>query len=82
MFQSYSGGLTEMHWSIWLIVLCNVGEEEVPDDYRGLMEATVHARDVGQQREGENGLPNSDEFVIPDGEQYSLCSKRLKAAWI
>lgn len=58
------------------------GEEQVPDDYRGPMEAIVHARDVGQQREGENGLPNSDEFVIPDGEQYSLCSKRLKASRI
>ena len=46
------------------------------------MEATIHARDVWRQREGENELPNSDEFVIPDGEQYSLCSKRLKAARI
>ena len=32
--------------------------------------------------ESEDDLPGVDEFVIPDGDQYSLMSKRLKPARI
>ena len=43
---------------------------------------TDHARDVEQPVESEDDLPGVDEFVIPDGDQYSLMSKRLKPACI
>lgn len=35
-----------------------------------------------QQVESENDLPGVDEFVISDGDQYSLMSKSLKPARI
>ena len=41
---------------------------------------TDHARDMEQPVESENDLLGVDEFVIPDGDQYSLVSKRLKPA--
>ena len=43
---------------------------------------TDHARDVEQPMESEDDQPGVDEFVIPDGDQYSLMSKRLKPARI
>ena len=44
-----------------------------------MAQQTDHARDIEQPVESEDDLP---EFVIPDGEQYSLMSKRLKPAHI
>ena len=47
-----------------------------------LTEQTSHTRDVEQLIESENELAGIDESVIPEGEQYSLMSKRLKASRI
>ena len=44
----------------------------------GVAQQTDHARDIEQSVESENDLPGVDEFMIPDGDQYSLMSKRLK----
>ena len=47
-----------------------------------MAQQTDHARDMEQPVESENDRPEVDEVVIPDGDQYSLMSKRLKPARI
>ena len=56
--------------------------EEVSADLLEPTEQIGHARDIEQPMETENYPPRIEEFRIPDGEQYSLISKRLKPSRI
>jgi len=47
-----------------------------------LTEQISHTHDVEQPIESKNELAEIDEPVIPEGEQYSLMSKRLKVSRI
>ena len=55
------------------------GEEQFLADIE-LTQQGSHAR--GMEELSENDPPEIDEFEIPEGEQYSLVSKRLKAVRI
>ena len=55
------------------------GEEQFSADIE-LTQQGSHAH--GMEELSENDPPEIDEFEIPEGEQYSLVSKRLKAVRI
>ena len=55
------------------------GEEQFSADIK-LTQQGSHAH--GMEELSENDPPEIDEFEIPEGEQYSLVSKRLKAVRI
>ena len=57
------------------------GGDQISVDLK-VEQQTDHTRDIEQPVESENDLSGVDEFVISDGDQYSLMSKRLKPACI
>ena len=83
MRPSDSGGPTKIHRSVYLFKLSSVmsGGEKISVDLE-VVQQTDRTRDIEQPMESEDDLPGVDEFVIPDGDQYSLMSKRLKPARI